>query len=65
MTRGRAEQHQPCVYVALAVRWAIVDCEGKLWITDAFTDLTGAGTTPVDAKTIDDVAAHLRQTRKD
>jgi hypothetical protein len=41
-----------------------VDYEGKLWITDAFTDLIGAGMTPVDAATMDDVLAHLSQTRK-
>jgi hypothetical protein len=40
---------------------AIVDGDGKLRITGASTDLIGAGMTPLDAKTIDDVQAHLRK----
>jgi DNA invertase Pin-like site-specific DNA recombinase len=40
---------------------AIVDADGKLRIAGASTDLIGAGMTPLDARTIDDVQAHLRK----
>jgi hypothetical protein len=40
---------------------AIVDEHGKLRVTEASTDLIAAGMTPLDAKTIDDMLAHLHQ----
>jgi hypothetical protein len=41
---------------------AIVARDGKLRFTQASTDLIAAGMTPLDAKTIDDMLAYLRQT---
>lgn len=38
---------------------AIVDGDGKLRSAEASTELIAAGMTPLDAKTIDDVLAHL------
>jgi hypothetical protein len=40
---------------------AILDGDGKLRITEAATELIAAGMPPLDAKTIDDVQAHLRK----
>jgi hypothetical protein len=42
---------------------AIADGDGKLRITEASIDLISAGMTSLDAETIGDVLAHLRQTR--